>query len=152
MLSRDTSQKDAEEIRRLLTANTEMQVSLAKARGQHGQVRVEKDQLNDRLRSAENERDRLRLQFSDIQAIAATKTAEASAMENRNRELEEALAQALERLKSSDVAAQTHLERIVSLERTVQQLSDEKYQYMSKVFFSEFSLWNIIFNVIFSGQ
>ncbi|CAL1697291.1 unnamed protein product [Somion occarium] len=132
MLSRDTTQKDSEEIRRLMTNSAELQVQLAKARGAHGQVRVEKDMLNERLRLSENERDRLRTQLNEVQTLVTNKTAEAAAMEARNRELEEALVQALERIKSSDVVTQTSLERISSLEKVIQDLSNEKYQFMSK--------------------
>ncbi|KAH8101585.1 hypothetical protein BXZ70DRAFT_906693 [Cristinia sonorae] len=133
IMERDTSSKDGDEIRRLMSANSELSTQLAKARGAHGQVRVEKDMLGERLRSAEAERDRMRTQVEQMQETVTTKSADAAAMEARNQELEAALAQALERIKSSDVTAQTHLERIANLEKTVQTLGDEKYQLKSKV-------------------
>ncbi|TCD62819.1 hypothetical protein EIP91_006385 [Steccherinum ochraceum] len=132
IIERDTSAKDSDEIRRLMATNSELSSQLAKARGAHGQVRVEKDMLSDRLRAAESERERMRDQVEQMQETVTTKSADAAAMEARNHELEEALAQALERIKSSDVTAQTHLDRISHLENTVQVLGDEKYQFKAK--------------------
>lgn len=133
LVSRSGSRQDQDELRRLMSTNTELQVQLAKARGAHGQVRVEKDHLNEKLIAVEAERDRLRIQIEEHQTVAATKTAEAVALESKTSELEEALSQALARLKSSDVAAQTHQERIIELERTNRELRNEKEILRSKV-------------------
>lgn len=116
-VSRDAAKCDAEEIRKLKAAYNDFQVQLAKARGAHGQVRVEKDNLSERLKDVENDRDRLRVQVEELQAATSTHTSEVSAVELRNSDLEDALAQSLARLKTSDVAAQSNQERIAELEK-----------------------------------
>ncbi|OBZ79888.1 hypothetical protein A0H81_00129 [Grifola frondosa] len=131
--ARDSSQKDSEEIRRQMAANAELQVQLAKARGAHGQVRVEKDILIERLKTAEDERDRLSAKVDTLQTSIAAKASEATATEARNAELEEALARALERVKAADVQAQTAQERLSQLEKANHELGLEKQQLKSKV-------------------
>ncbi|OSD05616.1 hypothetical protein PYCCODRAFT_1450275 [Trametes coccinea BRFM310] len=131
--ARDTSQKDSEEIRRLMAANAELQVQLAKARGAHGQVRVEKDMLGERVKAAEAERDRLHSRVELLQDSLSNKAAEAAAMEAKNSELEEALARALERLKVADVQAQSQQERLTELEKAKHELGLEKQQLKAKV-------------------
>ncbi|TFY56879.1 hypothetical protein EVJ58_g7367 [Rhodofomes roseus] len=131
--SRDTSQKDAEEIRRLMTTSAELQVQLAKARGQHGQVRVEKDMLAERLKAADAERDQLSAKVDDLQGSVTAKTFELTAAEAKNLELEEALARALERLKTADVQAQTDSRRIAQFEASNKELTNEKQQLKAQV-------------------
>ncbi|KAI0791811.1 hypothetical protein C8Q75DRAFT_732200 [Abortiporus biennis] len=133
IMTRDTSKKDADEIRKLMTSNAELQVQLAKARGAHGQVRVEKDNLSDRLHKCEAERDQIRSKFDELQTVITTKVAEAAAFEARNAELEEALSQALDRIKSSDIATQASQARITTLEKTVLEINNEKHSLKSKV-------------------
>ncbi|KAH9919765.1 uncharacterized protein BXZ73DRAFT_80282 [Epithele typhae] len=133
ILARDTSQKDAEEIRRLVAANTELQVQLQKARGAHGQVRVEKDLLGDRMKVADADRERLEARVDALQNVAARKTEEMAAVEAKNIELEQALASALERLKAADVQAQSQRERVVVLEKANAEFSEEKMTLKSKV-------------------
>lgn len=134
IIVRETSHKDeAEENRRLMNANAELQVNLAKARGAHGQVRVEKDSLTERLRLTESERDRVREKVEEMYAQMTSKSAEAAAMETRNADLEAALSQALERIKSSDVAVQANQERTAGLEKTIQELGNENQQLKTKV-------------------
>ncbi|KZT24681.1 hypothetical protein NEOLEDRAFT_1093966 [Neolentinus lepideus HHB14362 ss-1] len=133
LISRAGSRQDQDELRRLTATNTELQVQLAKARGAHGQVRVEKDTLNERLIAVEAERDRLRVQIEDLETTATAKTTEADALESKTSELEEALSRALARLKSSDVASQTHQERIAELERTSRELRTDKEALKTKV-------------------
>ncbi len=138
MLKHDTSQKDAEEIRRLMNNNSELQVQLAKARGAHGQVRVEKDALADRLQATEAERDELRSKLEAAESSAAQKSAAAAAAEAKNAELEAALAQALERIKSADVASQESQERVSGLEKKNVELITEKQQLQAKVWSLDF--------------
>ena len=116
-VSRDAAKCDAEEIRKLKTTNNDLQVQLAKARGAHGQVRVEKDNLSERLKEAENDRDSLCVQVEELRTAISTHASEVSAVELRNSELEDALSQSLARLKTSDVAAQSNQERIAELEK-----------------------------------
>ncbi|KAI0960912.1 hypothetical protein AcV7_000159 [Taiwanofungus camphoratus] len=131
--ARDTSQKDAEEIRRLMTTSAELQVQLAKARGAHGQVRVEKDMLAEQLKSTEVERDRLSSKVEELQLSASAKLAEATTTEAKNIELEEALARALDRLKAADVQVQSDHERISQLEALNRELGTQKQQLKSQV-------------------
>lgn len=131
--SRDTSQKDAEEIRRLMATSADLQVQLAKARGQHGQVRVEKDMLADRLKATETERDRLSIRVENLQESVTARASELAAAEAKNIELEEALSRALERLKAADVQAQTDSQRIAQLQASNSQLSTEKQQLKAQV-------------------
>ncbi|KIK96867.1 hypothetical protein PAXRUDRAFT_825497 [Paxillus rubicundulus Ve08.2h10] len=125
-ISRDAAKCDAEEIRKLRAANNELQVQLAKARGAHGQVRVEKDTLGDRLKDVESDRERLRVQVEELQASINTQASELSAVELRNSELEDALSQSLARLKTSDVAAQSNQERIAELEKSSKEAAAEQ--------------------------
>ncbi|KAI0735960.1 hypothetical protein C8Q76DRAFT_668735 [Earliella scabrosa] len=131
--ARDTSQKDSEEIRRLMATNTDLQVQLAKARGAHGQVRVEKDILNERVKAADAERERLNSRLETLQNSISNKAAETIAIEAKNVELEEALARALERLKAADVQAQSQAEKVAELEKAKNELSLEKQQLKAKV-------------------
>ncbi|KAI0668722.1 hypothetical protein C8Q78DRAFT_979228 [Trametes maxima] len=131
--ARDTSQKDSEEIRRLMATNSELQVQLAKARGAHGQVRVEKDMLGERVKAAEAERDRLHSRVETLQDSISDKAAETAALETKNAELEEALARALDRLKAADVQAQSQQERLSELEKAKHEAGLEKHQLKAKV-------------------
>jgi len=128
--SRDNSKRELDELRKL---NTEYQVQLTKARGSHGQVRVEKDVLDEKLAIVEADRDRLRAQTVELQETASAKAAETGTLEARNSELEEALAKALARLQSADVATQANQRSIVELEKVNKELSVEKQKLQSRV-------------------
>ncbi|KAF8168344.1 hypothetical protein B0H34DRAFT_685136 [Crassisporium funariophilum] len=128
--TRDNSKREMDELRKL---NTDFQIQVTKARGLHGQVRVEKDMLNEKLGILEGDRDRLRVQVKELQATASAKTTETAALEARNTELEEALAKALARLQSSDVAAQANQRSIADLENANKDLTAEKESLKSKV-------------------
>ncbi|KAG1746827.1 hypothetical protein EDB19DRAFT_1687817 [Suillus lakei] len=117
-VSRDASKRDQEDIRKLKAANAEHQVQVAKARGAHGQIRVEKDNLAERLKDIESERDGLRAQVEELQNTAAVGL--------RISELEEALSQSLARLKASD-------ERISELEKTNKEALAEQANLNSKI-------------------
>ncbi|THH09411.1 hypothetical protein EW145_g2020 [Phellinidium pouzarii] len=133
-MSRMQSAQDmSQELRRLTTTNVDLQAQLVKARGLHGQVRVEKDNLNAKVITAESERDRLREKFEEMQAAALVQAAEFAALETRNAEQERAMHTALDRLKISDVNAQTQQERIAELEKTNRELTLEKHQLKLKV-------------------
>jgi len=112
--TQDSAIKDLEESRK---ANVDYQVQLVKARSAHGQVRVEKEVMNEKLVAVEAECERLRGQVRDLEKISVTKGAETSALEARNSELQEALSTALSRLQATDVAAQSNTDRIVDLEK-----------------------------------
>jgi hypothetical protein len=128
--SRDDSKRELEELRKL---NTDYQIQLTKARGSHGQVRVEKDVLGEKLTIVEEDRERLRVQVKELQAGASSKTTEMSVLESKNTDLEEALTKALARLQSSDVAAEVHRESIAKLEKANVELVAEKQGLKTKV-------------------
>ena len=128
--SRDDSKRELEELRKL---NTDYQIQLTKARSSHGQVRVEKDVLGEKLTTVEEDRERLRVQVKELQAVASSKTADMSVLESKNTDLEEALTKALARLQSSDVAAEAHRESIAELEKANVALVSEKHDLKTKV-------------------
>ncbi|KAJ7674417.1 hypothetical protein B0H17DRAFT_1161725 [Mycena rosella] len=129
-LTRDANKRDMDELRR---NNTEYQVQVAKARGAHGQVRVEKEVVAEKLSIVEADRDRLRVQLKELQASTSSKAFDLTAAEARNSELEDALAKALARLQASDVTHQTSQERILELEKINRELTTEKQTLKSKV-------------------
>ena len=132
-MARDTSQKDMEEIRRLMSEVASLQGQLTKARGLHGQVRVEKDVLGERLKAVEAERNHLSLRVEALQDAISKKAGDTVALEAKNTELEEALARALERLKAADVQAQSQQEKLAELEKARNGLISGNQQLKAKV-------------------
>ncbi|KAF8624885.1 hypothetical protein AX15_005753 [Amanita polypyramis BW_CC] len=128
--SLESSRREVDELRKL---STDYQVQVAKARGAHGQVRVEKDALNEKLVSAETDRERLRAQVNELQSEKAAHTAEINALKIRNVELEEALSQALTRLQAADVSTAASQQRLINLEQANHDLSDEKHALQATV-------------------
>ncbi|KAF8875019.1 hypothetical protein CPB85DRAFT_1444158 [Mucidula mucida] len=129
-LSRDTIKRELDDLRK---SNTEYQVQVAKARGAHGQVRVEKEVLSEKLNIVEADRDRLRAQLKEVQDNANAKAEESSIIAGRNSELQEALAKALARLQASDVATQANTARIAELEKANQDLLFDKRSLKTKI-------------------
>ncbi len=130
LYSRDSTDKEIEDLRK---ANTDLQVQLAKARGSHGQVRVEKDALNEKLVEVEAERERLRAQVQDLEKVSTKKVNETTALETRNAELEEALSRALSRLQTADVTSQANMDQIAKLDKTNAELTNVKVTLEAKV-------------------
>ena len=126
----EASKREVDELRKI---NTDLQVQLTKARGAHGQIRVEKDVLSEKLSAVDADREHLRNQIKDVQA-ANTATAEHIAnLERRNVELQGALANALSGLQTSDVAKQANQERINDLEKANRDIDNEKQSLKLKV-------------------
>lgn len=130
LTSHDASRREMDEIRKL---NSDLQIQLTKARGAHGQVRVEKDALSEKIGVVEGDRDRLRGQMKELQVSNAGMAAQINTLEARNSDLEEALAKALVRLQASDVATQANQNRINDLEKTNCEYASEKQALQSKV-------------------
>lgn len=128
--SRDSTKRELDELRKL---NTEYQIQTTKARGSHGQVRVEKDVLVEKLGIVEADRDRLRAQMKELQTAASTQATEASATQARNAEVEDALAKALARLQSADVVAEANQRTIADLEVSKKDLTAENQELKTKV-------------------
>ena len=143
-------QESIEELHRQTTSTTDLQAQLVKARAAHGQIRVEKDNLNERLAIAEVERDRLRAKVEEAQVTSLNHATELATLQARATEQENAMHSALERLKVADVNAQTQHDRIAELEKANRELVMEKQQLKSKVIlqpisFSSESLTSDIF-------
>ncbi|KAF8519205.1 hypothetical protein JB92DRAFT_2828547 [Gautieria morchelliformis] len=132
-LSRNQIADQSGEVRSLSASNTELQVQLAKARGAHGQIRVEKDLMFDRMTTAETERDSLRSQLEELRSRSAAKETEVAAAGLRITELEDALSHALARLQSSEVTDKAKEERITTLERQNHDLALEQFQFKSQI-------------------
>ncbi|RDB29315.1 hypothetical protein Hypma_015013 [Hypsizygus marmoreus] len=128
--SQAISKRELDELRK---ANMDYQIQLTKARAAHGQVRVEKDMLNEKLGTVEGDRDNLRTQVKELQALNNEKGAQVISLEARNRELEEALAKALARLQASDVATQANQERISEMEKVNREITSERQALKAKV-------------------
>ena len=91
--------------------------------------------LSEKLGVVEADRNRLQEQVKSLQASATTKASEATVMEARNKELEDALAKALARLQTSDVEAAANKERIEKLEKANRELEKEKMGMKAQVRF-----------------
>jgi regulator of replication initiation timing len=128
------------EVRNLLATNAELQVQLAKARGAHGQIRVEKDLMFDRMTNAEADREGLRQQLEDLKVKCVNNEREVTAAGLRITELEDALSHSLAHQQSSEVTAKAKDERITTLERQNHEYSLEQYQLKSQVnpYFNDF--------------
>ncbi|KAF8575915.1 hypothetical protein K439DRAFT_708741 [Ramaria rubella] len=133
LLLRSRSPDQSEGIRMLTASNGELAVQLAKARGAHGQIRVEKDLMFDRMTAAEADCESLRAQVEELKSQGAAKATEATAAGLRIAELEDALSHALARLESSDVTTQAKEERITALERQNHEYSMEEYKFKSQI-------------------
>ncbi|KAF5382263.1 hypothetical protein D9757_008934 [Collybiopsis confluens] len=129
LLTRDQDKRELDDLRR---SNTDLQVQVHKARGAHGQVRVEKDMFHEKLNILEADRERLRQQIKELQAMADNKISEFASVEGKNADLEEALAKALGRLQASDVATQANMDLIAALEKANAELTDEKQNLKTK--------------------
>lgn len=135
--SHEATKRELDELRK---SNTDYQIQVSKARGAHGQIRVEKDVLSEKLVSAESERDRLRDQVKDLQASSTKNNAQVDALVTKNKELEDALAAALTRLQASDITIQGNQKCIEKLEDERLELVAEKQGLQTKVSITHFEL------------
>jgi hypothetical protein len=133
LLAHMVTKADFEEVRGLMATNSDLQVQLAKARAQYGAARAEKDIMLERIASADAERDQLRVRVDEIQAVMLLRATDAATSQARTTELEEALAQALARLKTGDVTIESQQERLVELEKLNRELNADKQTLVSKV-------------------
>lgn len=127
------SLKESEEYRVLSAANSELQAQLAEACASHGQVRVEKDSLSEKLKAVEDERDALRAEVEKLASLLSSKSSEVVAVEAKNAELEDAQAQALSRQQATDTATQKLEARIAQHEKEVSQINGVKDSLQAKV-------------------
>ncbi|TFK19893.1 hypothetical protein FA15DRAFT_626187 [Coprinopsis marcescibilis] len=128
--SRDAPRRELDDLRKL---SADYQIQLAKARAQHGQVRVEKDVLGEKLSAIEAERDQFKNKVAELENAVNAKSTEVVTLGARTSELDEALAKALGRLKEADVATQADKKHIAELEKTVKETAVESHSLKSKV-------------------
>jgi len=127
------SLKESEEYRMLCAANSEVEAQLVKARALHGQVRVEKDTLSERLKVVDDERDSLKVELEKLTSLFSIKSSEAAAAEAKNVELEEAQTQALARQQATDATIQKLEARIVECEKEASLFGSVKEGLQAKV-------------------
>ncbi|KAF8641177.1 hypothetical protein AX17_000812 [Amanita inopinata Kibby_2008] len=128
--SLESSRREVDELRKM---NAEYQIQMTKARSAHGQVRVEKDALSEKLAAVDADRDLLRSQIKELQLAVSTQSTESTSLKLRNEELEEALAQALARLQTADVASTAGQQRVTDLKNANRDLMGEKQTLEAKV-------------------
>ncbi|KDQ17741.1 hypothetical protein BOTBODRAFT_582060 [Botryobasidium botryosum FD-172 SS1] len=122
-----------QELQELAAANADLQVQLGKARSAHGQVRSEKDLLNERLLAAEAERDQLRAQCEKMQAAANAHEEQLASAGAGKSELESALAQALAQVETHTTTSRVNQERANALEQSNRTLQQESQELKAKV-------------------
>ena len=93
---------------------------------------MEKDNLNTKLVSAQAERDRLQLKVEEFEKAALDRAVEYAALKARSDEQERSMQGTLDRLRASDISAQTQQERISELEKANRDLTIETHQLKSK--------------------
>jgi chromosome segregation ATPase len=125
LASRDTLEEERHEIRRLQAANNDMQLQLNKARSAHGQVRVEKDNIEDKLQRAEAERVRLQKALDDGLVSSTIKTEELVLLQQKNSELEKESAVLSANLTSAKSITAERDAKITSLEKVNGSLNSE---------------------------
>lgn len=128
--ARDQMRRDLDELRK---QNTEHQVQLSKARGAHGQIRVEKDVLTEKLSVVEAEKDKLKVQKMDLDEEIGIKRAEAETLRKRNEELEGELEKALAKLKVAVAGVQQGQNKIGEVEKANRELTNERQGLKNKV-------------------
>jgi hypothetical protein len=118
ILSREAEYKrDFAEVVRGFSSQSELQVQLQKARGAHGQIRVEKDMLNERLMAADVERERLRSELEAAKAAREPAQKALAELEAKNKELNQSLVDALQRQQEADAKVKSLLEENATLSR-----------------------------------
>ena len=136
--------KESEESRKLLAANSELQAQLAEAHASHGQDRVEKDELSEKLRTVGDERDMLKTEVEKLTDLLSAKSFEAATVGAKNAELEEAQTQALTRQQATDAIIQKLEARIAEHEKETSQVSSVKESLEAKVCFSNMLVWSLL--------
>jgi hypothetical protein len=137
LLAQTVTKDDFEEVRKMMVTNADLQVQLDRTRSQFGALRVEKDVVMERLAAAESERDQLRDKVGEIQAVNLLRATDVATSQARTMELERAISQSLERLKTSD-------ERLLELEKLNRDSAAEKEALLSKVSFVSLEIKTLV--------
>ena len=117
------------DISALQHAHSDLQQQLLKARHNHGQVRIEKDHLQDKLALVETDRERLRAEVQLLESTASERETEHAASTARISALESNLKDTLARVDTAEAVNQTLRQQITSLEsnqRELQKIGNEK--------------------------
>jgi len=117
------------DISELQHAHSDLQQQLLKARNSHGQVRSEKDHLQEKLTLIEEDRGRLRAELQLLRSTAGERETEYAASTARASALESNLQDALARVSTAEAVNQTLRQQITSLEsnqRELQKIGNER--------------------------
>ena len=117
----------------LQQARTDLQQQLHKTRQNHGQVRSEKDHLQDKLTLVEADRERLRAEVQLLQSAAGERETEHAASAAKISALESNLRDALTRVSTAEAVNQTLRQQITSLESNQRELQKAGNERMAKV-------------------
>ena len=115
---------------------SDLQQQLLKARHNHGQVRSEKDHLQDKLTLVEADRERLRAEVQLLESTASERETEHAASTARISALESNFQDALARVSTAEAVNQTLRQQITSLESNQRELQKIGNERSAKVCFS----------------
>ena len=121
------------DISELQHARSDLQQQLLKARHNHGQVRSEKDHLQDKLTLVEADRERLRAAVQLLESTAGERETEHAASTARISALESNLQDALARVSTAEAVNQTLRQQITSLESNQRELQKVGNERLAKV-------------------
>jgi hypothetical protein len=131
LLACTVTKKNFEEVHSMMVTNTDLHLQLAKANTQNSMVQAEKDIAMERMASTESELNQLCAKVD--QAAMLLRATDAVTSQARITELEEALAQSLALLKTSDVTIESQQEHLLRLEKLNRELNSGKQALVSKV-------------------
>ena len=121
------------DISELQHTRSDLQQQLLKARHSHGQVRSEKDHLQDKLALVETDRERLRAEVQRLESTASERETEHAASTARISALESNLKDALARVSMAEAVSQTLRQQITSLESNQRELQKTGNERSAKV-------------------
>ena len=117
----------------LQQVRSDLQLQLLKARHNHGQVRSEKDHLQDKLTLVEADRERLRAEVQLLQSAAGERETEHAASAARISALESNLHDVLTRVSTAEAVNQTLRQQITSMESNQRELQKTGNERLAKV-------------------
>jgi len=112
---------------------SDLQQQLLKARHNHGQVRSEKDHLQEKLTLVEVDRERLRAEVLLLKSAASEREMEHAASTARTSALESNLQEALARVSTAEAVNQALRQQIISLESNQRELQKTGNERLAKV-------------------
>jgi chromosome segregation ATPase len=121
------------DISELQNNRSDLQQQLLKARHNHGQVRSEKDHLQDKLTLVEADRERLRAEVQLLKSTAGEHETEHAASTARISAFESNLQDALTRVSTAEAVNQALRQQIISLESNQRELQKSGNERSAKV-------------------